>query len=88
MLELALGEGRRRAQEAEQWRARAERAEHHQQKTQQLLLEFQKGTDMSDLGSQVGLQTKLGISQLVGVFWVAVLHICIHILFKYNFCRV
>jgi hypothetical protein len=42
MLDLLLREGKRRGQEAEQWRGRADKAEQQLQEAQQLIREYQK----------------------------------------------
>jgi hypothetical protein len=42
MLDLLLREGKRRGQEAEQWRERADKAEQQLQEAQQLIREYQK----------------------------------------------
>ncbi len=42
MLNLLLGEGKRRGQEAEQWRGRADKAEQQLQEAQQLIRDYQK----------------------------------------------
>jgi hypothetical protein len=42
MLDLLLREGKRRGQEAEQWRGRADKAEQQLQEAKQLIREYQK----------------------------------------------
>jgi hypothetical protein len=46
MLELLLHDKRQAAQEADQWRERAEHAEHQLKEAQALLLDFQKAQPM------------------------------------------
>jgi hypothetical protein len=51
MLDLLLGEGKRRGQEAEQWRGRADKAKQQLQEAQQLIREYQK-VDIDSLDPQ------------------------------------
>ena len=46
MLELLLGEKRRREEEADQWKERAEKAEHLLKQSDKLLVDYQKASPL------------------------------------------